>query len=109
MSKDKHIFIDNRQCGDTVLRQSQLVMLRILKTVDSICKENNISYWLDSGTLLGAARHGGFIPWDDDIDIMMLREDYELFKEIAKKELPEDMFLQNQDTDIYYDMPWMKG
>lgn len=102
------LFPDNRGNGDTVLRQSQFVMLRILKIVDYICKKNDIKYWLDAGTLIGAIRHNGFIPWDDDIDICMPREDYNKFIEIAKHELPDDLFLQTQETDIYYPQPWAK-
>ncbi len=102
------LFPDKRMEGDTNLRKAQLVMLRILKIVDYICRENDIKYWLDSGTLLGAVRHGGFIPWDDDIDIVMPRKEYERFISIAKHKLPEDLFLQNNETDIEYDMPWLK-
>ena len=53
----------------SMLRKQQLRMLEILLYIDKVCKENNINYWLSSGTLLGAVRHGGFIPWDDDLDI----------------------------------------
>ncbi|MCM0650583.1 LicD family protein [Clostridium swellfunianum] len=104
------VFPDKRyeEIDKSILRQSQLVMLRILKIVDYICRKHELSYWLDSGTLLGAVRHKGFIPWDDDIDIVMLRKDYLKFMEIAKKELPDDLFLQTNETDIEYDMPWMK-
>lgn len=64
------------------LRLVQNANLAFLKCFDSICKEYNISYWLDFGTLLGAIRHKGFIPWDDDLDVGMLREDYERFIEL---------------------------
>ena len=59
------------------LRDVQLANFELLKFVDKICSENNLKYWLDFGSLLGAVRHRGFIPWDDDIDISMMREDYE--------------------------------
>ncbi len=62
-----------------VLRKFQIASLKFLLQVDKICKENNITYWLDHGNLLGAIRHGGYIPWDDDSDIAMLRDDYEKF------------------------------
>jgi lipopolysaccharide cholinephosphotransferase len=83
-------------------RQAQQIMLEILLEIDRICKKYNITYWLDHGTLLGAVRHKGFIPWDDDLDISMLREDYEKFLQIAPKELNYKFFLQTQKTDKYY-------
>jgi len=60
----------------SVLRNIQLNLLDILVEFDRVCRKNGIRYWLDSGTLLGAMRHGGFIPWDDDLDICILRKDY---------------------------------
>ena len=63
--------------------------IEVLEDVNRVCKKNNISYFVTYGTLLGAVRHRGFIPWDDDIDICMPRSDYNRFMAIAKKELPE--------------------
>lgn len=93
------LFPDDREehTNETILRQSQLIMLRMLKIVDYICEKNSIDYWLDSGTLLGAVRHGGFIPWDDDIDIAMPREHYERFIKIVEQELPEDLYFKCYD------------
>lgn len=84
------------------LRLSQLKMLDILLVIDKICRKNNITYWLECGTLLGAVRHQGFIPWDDDIDIAMPRNDFNRFNEIAKNQLGDGLFLQNTDTDKFY-------
>lgn len=86
-----------------VLRQAQLKMLGILVELDKICNKHNIGYWLDAGTLLGAVRHGGFIPWDDDIDVCMSRSDYEKFIEVCATELDGNKyFLQTTETDRYY-------
>lgn len=84
------------------LRDAQLVMLDILKEVHRVCEENDIKYFIVDGTLLGAVRHGGFIPWDDDLDIAMSRVDYEKFRDIAKDKLNKEYFLQTVDTDENY-------
>lgn len=96
------IFPDNREAGDTPLRQSQLVMLRMLKIFDHLCTRHGIAYFLIGGTLLGAIRHKGFIPWDDDLDIGMTRKDYEKFIAVAASELPNDIYFQNSQTDKHY-------
>ena len=88
----------------TTLREMQLRLLHILVEIDKVCKENDIRYWIDFGTLLGAVRHGGFIPWDDDIDITMPTEDYKKFMKIAPQALPKDLFLQTPQTDPSYKM-----
>ena len=67
------------------------VNLKLLKEIDRICRKYKIKYALDSGTLLGAVRHGGFIPWDDDVDVMFTRKNYEMFAKVVRRELPEDM------------------
>ena len=76
------------QYKEQQLRACQLKQLAILEEIDHICKKHKIDYWLDGGTLLGAVRHGGFIPWDDDIDIAMRQEDLERFIAVAPGELP---------------------
>lgn len=67
------------------------VNLKLLKEIDRICRKYKIKYALDSGTLLGAIRHGGFIPWDDDVDVVMTRKNYEMFVKVVRRELPDGM------------------
>ena len=77
------------------VRDIQLANLALLKEMDYVCKQAGLKYWLDSGTLLGAVRHKGFIPWDDDIDLGMLREDYDKIVEAFEK--------YSSNPDIYVD------
>ena len=75
---------------------------------DRVCKQLGINYTLSSGTLLGAVRHGGFIPWDDDIDVAMLREDYNKFIAEGQQLLPEHLFIQTYETDKNYPLNFSK-
>lgn len=84
------------------LRKLQLLELKILDEVTRICKKYELTYFLIGGSLLGAVRHGGFIPWDDDIDIALPRKDYALFLKIAEKELDSEYILQSFLNDRYY-------
>ena len=81
--------------------------LKMLKEIDRICRKHQIQYMLDAGTLLGAVRHKGFIPWDDDVDLVFTRENYERFAQVVRKELPEGMELleprQLQGGNAFYD------
>ena len=91
-----------------ILRKAQLIMLDMLIEFDAICKKHQLQYWLDSGTLLGAVRHQGFIPWDDDIDISMPVEDYNKFLKIANNELSNEIFLQTLQTDKHFKFDYIK-
>jgi len=90
------------------LRVIQKTMLSIMVEIDRICQRNGLRYWLCGGTTLGAVRHGGFIPWDDDIDIEMPEEDVRKFLEIAPKQLPDHLVIQNHHTDKYFMFPFVK-
>lgn len=85
------------------LRQLQLIELEMLKELDRICKKCNIRYTIIGGTLLGAVRNGGFIPWDDDADVAMLRSEYEKFCQVCEIELNKEKFyFQNMDNTHGY-------
>lgn len=86
----------------SLLRRQQRRMLELLNLIDGVCKKHGIPYWLSSGTLIGAARHGGFIPWDDDMDIEMLRKDYLRLLKVLPGELPDGYALQTHETDPNY-------
>lgn len=97
---DKMISIDNRYNPlGSPLRNAQMRMLEILESFDKICNIYHINYWISDGTLLGAVRHGGFIPWDDDVDVMMLKKDYNLFLKIIKNNIPDNLCIQNRKNE----------
>lgn len=95
------------------LKKLQNEILDILVEVSNICEKNNIDYFIIGGTALGAIRHKGFIPWDDDIDIGMTRENYDKFLEIAQNSLSSNLFLQTpyteKHTPFYYTKVRKKG
>ena len=84
------------------LRKDQLELVGMLKIVAKICEEQNIKWWLSSGTLLGAARHKGFIPWDDDIDIVLLKNDYKKLEQILCNYQNDEFVFHCQKTDVDY-------
>lgn len=90
------------------MNQLQETLLEILKDTVSVIEKNNLRYSLDFGTALGAVRHSGFIPWDDDVDISMPRDDYEKFLEISQKELGDKYFVQTLETDKNAFWPYAK-
>lgn len=99
---DDSFFLEEEKCGYKVTAESKklwAVILDLMVTFDSVCKQYNIKYSLDSGTLLGAVRHGGFIPWDNDADVIMFRSEYERLCEIAPKAFKPPYFWQTNDTD----------
>ena len=93
---------------DEQLQKIHTIQLKIAIEIKRICERYNIKYFLIAGTLLGAVRHKGFIPWDDDMDIGMLREDYNKFLKLCKKELPQYLFLQTWDTEKDYPFSYAK-
>lgn len=91
------------------LRRAQLKQLSILEEIDRICRKHDIKYWLDGGTLLGAVRHGGFIPWDDDVDIEMPETDYsKLIGLLAQERYAGPYRLCTSDTDPNFMFPYAK-
>lgn len=79
----------------TELRHLQLVIMHIMKDIDDLCRRNNIDYYLNGGSAIGAVRHKGFIPWDDDLDIMMTYDNYERFIKACREQLdPEKYYVQ---------------
>lgn len=84
------------------LDEVRSIQLEILEYIDYVCKENKIEYWLDGGTLIGAVRHGGYIPWDDDIDIIIRRKDYDRALQLFDEYSNRFKVLSHKKTDGYY-------
>ena len=91
-----------------MIKELQKIELDILKDFIRVCEELNLNYYLIGGTLIGAVRHKGFIPWDDDIDVCMLRKEYDIFIEKGQKLLNKNFFLQTYRTDKEYSNSFAK-
>ena len=91
-----------------LLRKVQAEQLDIAKEIKRVCDENGIQYFLCFGTLLGAVRHGGFIPWDDDMDMGMVRSEYDRFLQIAPEKMHPDYFVQTWYSDPEFPLPYAK-
>ena len=106
MKFEREFFYDEVKDGfyiPGIMKRAWGAGLTILSEIDRICNQYDIPYYADGGTLLGAVRNGQFIPWDDDIDIMMLRKDYNKFKETLKDELAKELSLYTLETqDNHY-------
>jgi len=96
------MFPDKRDSVDENIEQIHVVLLRMLKVLKTICDRHDIDFWLDYGTLLGAVRHNGFIPWDVEADIGMLRNDFIKFLKLGVPDLPSDIFFQTKESDPDY-------
>ena len=90
------------------LQEHQQVLLEMLNTIDWICRQHQIPYQLFAGTALGAVRHQGFIPWDDDLDVVMLRPDYERFLTLAPAELDAQRYFLQKEFSEHWPMPFSK-
>lgn len=97
--------MDELKIKNEKIKQIELDMLLVF---DQVCRKLNLVYFLAEGTLLGAIRHQGFIPWDDDIDVCMMRADYERFLLVGQQYLPKNIFVQTIDTDKEYSLNFCK-
>lgn len=97
MSIEETFLLDEVRCGfviPTAIKQAWAAELEVLMEIDRVCRLHHITYYADWGTLLGAVRHGGFVPWDDDLDIVMKRADYQRFMEAARFDMEEGFDVQ---------------
>ena len=117
MTKNKYIkkvdeyFIETKSNEKIPVRKLQLEVLSIMDEIDRVCRKNNIKYFLIAGSSLGICNYGGFIPWDDDMDISLNINDWPKFIEAMKKDLSDDFYFDCYETDKRYNTisgPWMK-
>lgn len=91
---------------EEMMKRAWAAQLKVLEEIECICKKYNLTYFADSGTLLGAVRHQGFIPWDDDIDIAMKPADYRRFLQVAEQEMPSgwkllSLYTHDEYTEVF--------
>ena len=84
------------------LKEGQRKMTCLLREFNRICRKYNFKYWCVGGTLIGAIRHKGWVPFDADVDVAMLAKDYNKLKTMIQNELPDNMWFQDSSTDVYY-------
>ena len=102
---DESFFEEEERCNFYVTRKRKelwAILLDLWQEFDRVCRKYGLKYYLNGGTLLGAVRHKGFIPWDDDFDVMMFRKDYNKLLEIGANEFRHPYFFQHGYTDLYY-------
>lgn len=92
----------NGFCIEPMMKKAWAAELETLSTFQSVCEKNGLTFWMYAGTLLGAVRHRGFIPWDDDVDVAMPREDYQKLLQLPPTELPGDYHLLSPHNRDYY-------
>ncbi|MCR5126904.1 MAG: LicD family protein, partial [Lachnospiraceae bacterium] len=107
MRFSKEFFYDEVREGfyiSGMMKRVWAAQMEVLAEVDAVCKRHGIKWFADCGTLLGAVRHGGYIPWDDDLDICMLRDDYQKFHRYASEELPDGYDVFTFENEEYWQM-----
>lgn len=106
MEKKEYLIKEFKNGEKVTVSDVQAVLLEMMKDIDKICRENNIEYCLTGGTALGAIRHSGFIPWDDDIDIAVSRSEYEKLVTVLEEKLPEQYTFHCYEKNKKYNIAW---
>lgn len=103
LTEEENMELRRKYCPEgSKLREAQMELFNMLLVLADICRKHKIQWWLSSGTLLGAARHQGFIPWDDDVDIVMLKKDYKRLENVLMSMQSDEYVLHSMKTDIEY-------